>query len=54
MPHEEDIYVLLVDRRGDVLWRAEGAFASEKGESLAVTVETIGDEVAHAEAERVV
>ena len=38
LPHEEDIYVLLVDREGRVLWRAEGAFAPEKGESLAAAL----------------
>lgn len=35
LPDEDDIYVLLLDRQGRVLWRAEGAFTSEKGESLA-------------------
>jgi len=39
LPHEEDIYVLLVDRQGSVLWRTEGAFTPEKGESLATTVQ---------------
>ena len=34
LPGEEDIYVLLVDRQGRVLWRAQGAFTHEKGESL--------------------
>jgi len=38
LPHEEDIYVLLVDREGNVLWRAEGAFTPEKGESLAAVL----------------
>ena len=38
LPHEEDIYVLLVDRQGNVLWRTEGEFTPEKGESLATTV----------------
>ena len=35
LPGEDDIYVLLLDRQGQVLWQAEGAFTSEKGESLA-------------------
>jgi hypothetical protein len=35
IPHEEDIYVLLVDRQGKVLWRSQGAFTPEKGEALA-------------------
>jgi hypothetical protein len=34
LPHEDDIYVLLVDRRGMVIWRSEGAFTAEKGEAL--------------------
>ena len=34
LPGEEDIYVLLVDRQGRVLWRAQGSFTPEKGESL--------------------
>jgi hypothetical protein len=34
LPHEDDIYVLLLDRRGNVLWRAEGAFSQDKGDSL--------------------
>jgi hypothetical protein len=39
LPHEEDIYVLLVDREGNVPWRAEGAFTPEKGESLAAALQ---------------
>jgi hypothetical protein len=39
LPSEENIYVLLLDRQGRVLWRAEGTFAPEKGESLAGAVE---------------
>ena len=38
LSHEEDIYVLLVDRQGRVLWRAEGAFTPQKGESLRATL----------------
>jgi hypothetical protein len=38
LPGEDDIYVLLLDRQGRVLWRAEGAFTPEKGESLAAAV----------------
>lgn len=34
LPHEEDIFVLLVDRKGQVLWRASGGLTSEKAESL--------------------
>jgi hypothetical protein len=38
LPHEDDIYVLLLDHQGRVLWRAEGAFTPEKGDSLAAQV----------------
>jgi hypothetical protein len=36
---EENIYALLLDRQGGVLWRAEGAYMREKGESLVRAVE---------------
>jgi hypothetical protein len=39
LSHEDDIYVLLLDRQGQVLWRAGGAFTPEKGESLAAKVQ---------------
>ena len=35
---EDDIYVMLVNRQGRVLWRGEGAFTPEKGESLGAAV----------------
>jgi hypothetical protein len=35
LPSEEDIYVLLVDREGNVIWKEEGTFSPEKGEELA-------------------
>lgn len=38
LPGEEDIYVLLLDREGKVLWRTEGGFTQESGESLANAV----------------
>ena len=38
LSHEDDIYVLLLDRQGQVLWRAEGAFTPEKGDSLAAAL----------------
>lgn len=38
LPHEEDIYVLLLDRQGDVLWREEGRFTPGKGEALAAAI----------------
>jgi hypothetical protein len=39
LPREDDIYVLLLDREGRVLWRAEGILTQEKGESLAAAVQ---------------
>jgi hypothetical protein len=38
LPGEDDIYVLLLDRQGWVLWRGEGAFTPEKGESLIAAI----------------
>lgn len=34
IPHEETIWVLLLDRQGNVLWRTEGAYSHEKGDAL--------------------
>lgn len=34
LPREDTIYALLVDRAGQVLWRAEGVFTEEKGQAL--------------------
>ena len=39
MPHEDDIYILLLDHQGEVLWRAEGGFTPEKGEALERAIE---------------
>jgi hypothetical protein len=41
LPHEEDIYILLVDREGQVLWRAQGTFSAEKGTALTQAVEDV-------------
>jgi hypothetical protein len=38
LPGDDDIYVLLVDRQGAVLWHASGAFEPAKGESLSETL----------------
>jgi hypothetical protein len=35
LPSEKNIYVLVVDRKGNVLWQQEGAFTEEKGKALA-------------------
>ncbi len=42
LPDEDTIYVLLVDRQGQVLWRTEGALTHEKRESLLTTVQQGG------------
>ena len=34
LPREDNIYVLLLDRQGQVLWRTEGPFTPEEGNSL--------------------
>ncbi|MFB0559991.1 MAG: hypothetical protein ACETWM_01980 [Candidatus Lokiarchaeia archaeon] len=34
IPNEDTIYLFLVTKDGDVLWRAEGAFSSEKADEL--------------------
>ena len=34
MPDEGRIYVLLVNRKGEVLWRVEGSFKEERGRDL--------------------
>jgi hypothetical protein len=39
LPHEDDIYVLLIDRQGRVWWRTSGVFTPEKGQALSAAVE---------------
>jgi hypothetical protein len=39
LPHEADIHVLLLDEDGKVLWRVEGAFTQDKGDSLVTKIE---------------
>jgi hypothetical protein len=34
IPNEDDIYLFLVDREGEILWRDQGAFTQAKAESL--------------------
>ena len=36
---EERIYVLLVNRKGEVLWRVEGSFNEEKGRDIELVLE---------------
>jgi hypothetical protein len=38
LPHDGDIYCLLVDRQGQVLWRSRGLFTVDKGASLENTI----------------
>jgi hypothetical protein len=38
LPHEEDIYVLLVDRRGAALWQATGALTQDKATSQSAAI----------------
>ena len=40
MPDEERIYVLLVNRKGEVLWQVEGPFNEEKGRDLKHALES--------------
>jgi predicted transcriptional regulator len=39
LPNEESIYVLVVDRQGNVMWRTEGAYSEEKGEALTKAIQ---------------
>jgi hypothetical protein len=34
LPHEDEIHVFLINREGQVLWRTEGVYTREKGQSL--------------------
>jgi hypothetical protein len=40
MPDEERIYVLLVNRKGEVLWRVEGPFHEERERDLKHALES--------------
>jgi len=39
IPNEDTIWVLVLDRQGNVLWRTEGAYSQEKGEVLLNTIQ---------------
>jgi hypothetical protein len=41
MPNEETIYILVVDRQGNIVWRTEGAYSPEKGADLFQAIEEI-------------
>lgn len=34
IPNEETIYVVVLDRQGNIVWRTEGAYSPEKGAAL--------------------
>lgn len=38
---ENDISIFLVDRKGEILWRAQGAFTQEKAEGLLETIQEL-------------
>jgi hypothetical protein len=42
LPDEDTIYVLVLDRHGEVRWRARGAYTLERGHSLAEVIEKNG------------
>ncbi len=41
LPTIDDIYILLLNRNGDVLWRTHGDYTEEKGEELAARLEEV-------------
>ena len=43
IPDERNIYVLLVDANGEVLWRTEGILAPDKAEALEKAIQTAWD-----------
>lgn len=38
IPHEETMWVLLLDRAGNVVWRTEGAYSQDNGDALSKAV----------------
>jgi hypothetical protein len=38
IPHEDTIWILVLDNHGNVLWRTEGAYSQENGEALLNTI----------------
>lgn len=41
MPNEETIYILVLDRQGNIVWRTEGAYSLEKSAELFRAIEEI-------------
>jgi hypothetical protein len=40
IPDDKTIWVLVIDRRGNILWRTEGAYTPEKGKALVNAITT--------------
>jgi len=43
IPDEDTIWVLVLDRQGNVLWRTDGAYSQEKGDALFKAVQENSD-----------
>lgn len=43
LPNESTIYILLIDREGEILWRADGVITPEKLESLTRLLDQVHD-----------
>jgi ATP10 protein len=41
IPHEEDVFIYLVDRAGNVLWNSRGELTTEKKQSLLQSMEQL-------------
>jgi hypothetical protein len=48
IPSKRDVHVLLVDRRGSILWRTTGSFDAAKGRDLARVIERCLEHLPHA------
>ena len=41
IPHEDTIWVLLLNRQGDVVWRTDGAYTQEKDDHLTQAIQDL-------------
>jgi hypothetical protein len=41
IPNEEDIFLFLVNRDGEILWRATGAYSAEKADELVQVIKAV-------------
>jgi hypothetical protein len=41
IPSEDDIYLFLVDRNGEIFWRSDGVYTQEKAENLLDTIKNL-------------